>query len=89
MTGVAVASGGEVVASHETSRVTMKPFEDETIRWYVDTGEPMDKAGAFAVQGLGGDLVESVEGSLTNVIGLPLEETLELLAKVGIRGAAP
>ena len=51
------------------------------------TGEPLDKAGAYAVQGVGGTLVERVEGSRTNVIGLPLDETLALLHEIGARRA--
>jgi len=49
----------------------------------VDTGEPLDKAGAYAVQGLGGAFVEEVRGSVSNVVGLPLAETLSLLARLG------
>jgi len=61
------------------SRVLMRHFTATTIDWYIATGEPLDKAGAYAVQGLGGALVERVEGSYTNVVGLPLTETLALL----------
>lgn len=57
--------------------------EDEIAR-YVATGEPMDKAGAYGIQGLGGALVAEIAGSYTNVIGLPLEETLRLLRLGGI-----
>lgn len=68
------------------SRVTMYDVSPEQIREYVATGEPMDKAGAYAVQGMGGKLVERVEGSLDNVIGLPVHEVLERLTH--LRGGA-
>ena len=65
------------------SRVSMRDADDAELRAYVETGEPLDKAGAYAIQGAGGRLVTRLEGSRTNVIGLPLEETLELLACAG------
>lgn len=58
------------------SRVSMREADAAEIRAYVETGEPMDKAGAYAVQGLGGTLVKKVEGSWDNVIGLPVAEVL-------------
>lgn len=70
------------------SRVSMRPAPIAEIRDYVATGEPLDKAGAYALQGAGRRFVESVAGSETNVIGLPLEETLELLGTVGVRSPA-
>jgi nucleoside triphosphate pyrophosphatase len=91
LTGVAVV-GGEIAGyvgdrSAQTmvaSRVLMRHFTAATIEWYIATGEPMDKAGAYAVQGLGGALVEWIEGSYTNAVGLPIEETLALLRRFGI-----
>jgi septum formation protein len=59
------------------SRVTMRSADTEEIRAYVATGEPMDKAGAYALQGMGGALVEKVVGSRDNVIGLPVAQVLE------------
>jgi len=58
----------------------MHEVGQEAIRTYVATGEPMDKAGAYAVQGMGGQLVDKVEGSLDNVIGLPVKEVLSRFA---------
>lgn len=58
------------------SRVFMRSLTPERIRWYVATGEPMDKAGAYAIQGIGASLVTRVEGSYTCVVGLPLAETV-------------
>jgi septum formation protein len=93
LTGVAVVEGKRTACvgdgSAQTmvaSRVLMRHFTVATIEWYIATGEPMDKAGAYAVQGLGGALVEWIEGSYTNAVGLPLEETLTLLRCFGIAG---
>jgi septum formation protein len=63
----------------EESRVRVAALEEEEIRWYVSTGEPRDKAGAYAVQGLGARFIESVEGSFTNVMGLPARTVYRLL----------
>ena len=63
----------------EESLVKIALLDDEEIRWYVSTGEPLDKAGAYAVQGLGARFVESVEGSFTNVMGLPARSVYRLL----------
>jgi len=66
-----------------TASVTFAPVGEAALRWYVSSGEPMDKAGAYAVQGIGGFLVERIEGSHSAVVGLPLVETLELLREAG------
>jgi septum formation protein len=66
------------------SRVTLRRADASELRAYVATGEPLDKAGAYALQGEGRRLVQQVEGSESNVIGLPLEETLVLLAEAGL-----
>lgn len=65
------------------SRVSMREAGEADIRRYVATGEPLDKAGSYAIQGKGSWLVTGLEGSRSNVIGLPLEETRELLARAG------
>ena len=70
----------DVVVSTE---VRFRPLTDRDIAWYVATGEPLDKAGAYALQGLGGALVEGVEGSVSGVVGLPLAESLALLSELG------
>jgi len=66
------------------SRVTMTTMDRATIRAYVETGEPLDKAGAYAVQGIGAMLVQSIEGSYTNVVGLNLEALMLALLKYNI-----
>lgn len=70
------------------SSVQIAPLADATISDYVATGEPMDKAGAYGIQGLGGRLVTSVEGSYTNVVGLPLATLHRLLAAAGFQNLA-
>jgi nucleoside triphosphate pyrophosphatase len=63
------------------TRVTFKHFSRREIDWYLQTGEPLDKAGAYAIQGRGSFLVREIKGSYTNVVGLPLTEVLETLEK--------
>ena len=86
LTGVALvpAAGGRSRTAVVRSRVEMKPFDAATIRRYVAGGEPLDKAGAYAVQGRGRFLVARVSGSLSNVVGLPLERLGRLLATAGV-----
>jgi septum formation protein len=83
MTGVCAARAGREEILAVTTAVRLAALTEEQIAWYVDTGEPLDKAGAYAVQGLGGAFVEEVRGSVSNVVGLPLAETLSLLARLG------
>jgi septum formation protein len=68
-----------------TTDVTFVDLDEATIDWYVATGEYRDKAGAYGMQGAAGALVERIDGSPTNVIGLPLAETVDLLRRSGIR----
>lgn len=65
------------------SRVTFNPLEEDELQWYLGTGEPYDKAGAYAVQGKGAAFIKEICGSHTNVIGLPLSEVVEALRKTG------
>ena len=67
------------------SRVRMKQLEECEMNWYIESGEPMDKAGAYAIQGKGAIFIEGIVGSHTNVIGLPLMETVMLLRSFGVR----
>ncbi len=66
------------------SEVRMLPLSPREIEWYVRTGEPLDKAGAYAVQGLGAMFIESIHGSYTNVVGLPLATLFQMLRRAGI-----
>jgi len=67
-----------------SSAVHVRSLTLEQTRWYVSTGEPMDKAGAYAIQGIGSCIVESVKGSYTNVVGLPLAEVVRTAERLGI-----
>ena len=71
MTGVAISSNGATESFVEVTVVHFAELTDADIAWYVDTGEPSDKAGAYAMQGRGGAFVTAIEGSYDNVIGLP------------------
>ena len=68
--------------------MTFVELSDEVIDWYVGTGEPLDKAGAYAIQGDGGVLVERIDGSVSNVVGLPLT-TVRRPARTGRLALAP
>lgn len=83
MTAVAVTRDGELGHALDVSRVTFRPAERTTIEEYVATGEPLDKAGAYAIQGLGAVLIERVDGDPYGVMGLPLRLALDLLARFG------
>jgi nucleoside triphosphate pyrophosphatase len=77
------ALGVELDALVETA-VRFAPLSEAQIAWYVSTGEPLDKAGAYAIQGSGGAFVVGVSGSVSNVVGLPLAETVDLLRRAGL-----
>lgn len=79
LTGVAVLWKGEMRSAVEKTEVTFRVLEAHEIEDYIRTGEPMDKAGAYAIQGLGARFVVNVKGSWSNVVGLPKDLTLELL----------
>jgi septum formation protein len=82
-TGVAVASGTEIRSLVDVTDVTMMAMTDEEIAEYVDSGEPMEKAGSYALQGWGGVFVESISGSPFTVIGLPIHLLPRLFAQTG------
>jgi septum formation protein len=84
VTGLAVRRGEIARLATVTTAVTFRHLTDDEIAWYVATGEPSGKAGAYALQGAGAVLVASIAGSDTNVIGLPLAETVALLREVGL-----
>lgn len=76
--------GGESAVFHASTDVRMRAAAREELAAYVATGEPADKAGAYAIQGIGAFLVEHVHGSYTNVVGLPLARVLEVLLEWGV-----
>ncbi|MFP4251465.1 MAG: Maf family protein [Guyparkeria sp.] len=87
VTTVAVGDGERFGDEVVTSRLRFDPLSRETIRAYVATGEPLDKAGAYGLQGRGGSFVAAIDGDCSAVIGLPLAATRRLLASFGIRPA--
>lgn len=86
LTGVAVrVVGGDTQDLVVATTVHFRPLTAPQIEWYWLTGEPKDKAGGYAIQGKGGAFVAGIEGSHSNVVGLPLPQTLELLEASGVR----
>lgn len=83
VTGWCVRRDGRERVGAVTTRVTFRRLSDPEIDRYVASGEPLDKAGAYGIQGQGGALVERVEGSYTNVVGLPLAEVLAAIEALG------
>jgi len=65
------------------TKVRVKPLSQVEMEWYVDTGEPFDKAGGYGIQGIGSFMIESIHGSYTNVVGLPLCELMQMLIRLG------
>lgn len=82
-TGVAVAQGRRVEHALDVTDVTVRPLDPAEIAAYVSTGEPMDKAGAYAVQGRGAVLIEGIRGDFFGVMGLPVRLVADLLARFG------
>ncbi len=82
ITGVCIAEWGRrvMVKFHETTRVRFRPLTGGQIQDYLASIDPLDKAGAYAAQEDGGRIIECIEGSLSNVIGLPIERTIDALA---------
>ncbi|HVG08277.1 MAG TPA: Maf family protein [Thermoanaerobaculia bacterium] len=79
LTGIALGKAAEV----DETLVRFAPLSEAEIDWYVATGEPRDKAGAYAIQGLGSLFVEAVQGSYSNVVGLPIPRMYRLFARLG------
>ena len=83
-TGVTVIRGESCISQFERSLVRFRPLEEEEIRRYIATGEPMDKAGAYGAQGRGALFVEHIEGDFFNVMGLPLCRLGKMLKEQGV-----
>jgi len=84
VTAVAVARGTKIVSGVEEVAVKFRKLSDDEIDAYIATGEPMDKAGAYGIQGFGATIVERIEGDYFAVMGLPLVRLVSLLADVGV-----
>lgn len=85
ITGLALRARNEIVSAATPTAVTFRPLDAEEIAAYVRTGEPLDKAGAYGIQGYGSALVERIEGDFFNVMGLPVPTFLDLLRALGFR----
>ena len=85
ITGLCVVGlAAQIATAYETTDVTFRPLSDELIERYIATGEPMDKAGAYAIQGKGAPLIQSIRGDYFNVVGLPLYKLSLLLERFGV-----
>ena len=83
LTGICLLMGHRRLVHVETSRVRMAPLNEAEIAWYVSTGEPSDKAGGYAVQGLGSRFIDRIDGSYSNVVGLPISSLYTLMKELG------
>jgi septum formation protein len=86
LTGVAVRAPGEIRTYVETTTVWFSPLSEADIAWYVASGEPSDKAGAYAVQGLASRFVTRIDGSYANVVGLPVASVALVLGELALPG---
>jgi nucleoside triphosphate pyrophosphatase len=89
VTGVCVRARGSVHSGTERTAVTMGPMSEDEIGWYAASGEPLDKAGAYHVDGRGALFIESVQGSPSNVAGLPVRLLLRLVREAGLSLGLP
>jgi len=89
VTGVCVVAGGVVRSGVERSRVVFAPMSEAEVAWYAATGEPLDKAGGYHVDGRGALFIETVEGSPSNVAGLPVRLVLRLVREAGVELGLP
>jgi septum formation protein len=87
ITGITVIESKSMksVIGYEKTRVKMRQMSHDTIQAYINTGEPMDKAGAYGIQGMGSVLIEKIEGCYFNVVGLPLMKLSKTLEEFGVR----
>ncbi|MBZ5592621.1 MAG: Maf family protein [Acidobacteriia bacterium] len=85
VTGICLRRGAELLYDQAVTRVWFKPLTREEIEQYVASGEPMDKAGAYAIQGIASKFIERINGSYTNVVGLPIELVTKYLPELAAR----
>jgi septum formation protein len=83
-TGIALRQGERSIVAHEETVVRFRPLSDGEIERYVDSGDPMDKAGAYGIQGRAGAMIEGIRGDYFNVVGLPLCRLVQLLSSFGV-----
>ncbi len=84
ITGLCVRWGEKEITQHDITRVHFAPMRDEEIEHYIRTGDPMDKAGSYGIQGLAGFYIDRIEGDYYNVMGLPLSRLLGMLRAIGV-----
>ena len=82
LTGISLRLGAHELGRVDSTRVLFAPLRDEDVEWYVQSGEGRDKAGAYAIQGLASRFIPRLEGSYSNVVGLPVAAVVELLAEL-------
>lgn len=85
MTGVALVQGDRELVGHEVTAVTFLPLTRAQIERYADSGEPMDKAGAYGIQGRAAAMISGIQGDYFNVVGLPLARTVQMLSSFGVQ----
>jgi septum formation protein len=83
LTGICLVGHGRSLVHVETTRVRVASLSEAEVAWYASSGEPEDKAGAYAVQGLASRFIEGIEGSYSNVVGLPISSVYALLKQLG------
>jgi septum formation protein len=86
LTGVSVRCGDRELTRVEMTRVEFSPLSEDDVAWYVSSGEGRDKAGAYAIQGLASRFIPRIQGSYSNVVGLPVALVAELVAAIGSHG---
>ena len=84
ITGVCLVAGGQWSVASETTVVTMSEISENDIAAYVATGEPMDKAGAYAIQGIASRWIPRIDGDYSNVVGLPVALVWRMLKRAGL-----
>jgi septum formation protein len=84
MTGLAVLCGQKTLVGVEVTNVQFNPLQESEIDYYIQTGEPMDKAGAYAIQGRGSVMIDSIHGCYFNVVGLPISHLTGMLRQCGV-----
>lgn len=85
LTGVTIIADDQAVSRVETTRVSFIEMSDSEIEWYIGTGEPMDKAGGYGIQGFASRFIDRIEGSYSNVVGLPVEMVYGMIKEVESR----